>query len=134
MTYQAKAVISKSMPKLSYLGSVLPMPNNIRTKVNERLLKFVIPHGRTFLDVNDLSARISMGGIAIANVNLHCDIMIIRSVMAYLKQKMDGNPLTPSQMLIEYHLGHKICYQFLDQSNTFLSRTENNFHSENIRA
>ena len=92
------------MPKISYLGSVLPIPNDIRTKIDDRLLKLVVPHKKTFLNVQNLCARISMGGIGLADVNLHCDVMIIRGIMAYLKQRLEGNPLTPSQQFIEYHI------------------------------
>ena len=56
MTYQAKAIISKSklMPKISYLGSVLPIPNDIRTKIDDRLLKLVVPHKKNFFECSEL--------------------------------------------------------------------------------
>ena len=110
MTLQAKTIISKSklMPKISYLGSVLPTPKDVKNKIDERLIRFVIPHNKTSLKVKDLCAKRSMGGISLANINLHCDVMLIRSIMSYLKQKVDGNTLSPSQRYIEYHLGHKL--------------------------
>ena len=60
------------------------------------------------LEVKDFSAKQNMGGIALANINLHCDIMLIRNIMSYLKQRVDGNALTQSQCFIEYHIGHKL--------------------------
>ena len=42
---------------------MLPIPNDIRTKIDDRLLKLVVPHKKTFLNVQNLCARISMGGI-----------------------------------------------------------------------
>ena len=42
LTLQAKAIVSKSklMPKLSYYGSVLPIPPSIQEKVNKRAQEF----------------------------------------------------------------------------------------------
>ena len=55
LTLEARATISKSklMPKLSYFGSVLPVPKDIQLRIDRRLLKFVVPHGKTFLTVNN---------------------------------------------------------------------------------
>ena len=110
LTLQAKSIISKSklMPKISYMGSVLPIPSEIQKKIDNRMLGFVVPHKKTFLTIDNLSARRSLGGIALANINLHCEIMLIRNVMFYMKQRDQGLPLTPGQQYIEYNLGHQI--------------------------
>ena len=92
------------MPKLSYLGSILPIPTDIHQKIDNKLLRFIVPHGKTFLDVSNLSANFSFGGIGLANINLHCEVMLIRGVMFYLKNKIEGNDLTSAQYYIEYYL------------------------------
>ena len=95
LTLQAKALLSKSklMPKVSYFGSVLPMPNCFQEKINNSLLKFVVPHKKTFLKVENLAAGKHLGGIGLANVILHCNVMLIRNVMFYLKAKVEGMEL-----------------------------------------
>ena len=110
LTLQAKAVVSKSklMPKLSYYGSVLPVPFSVQEKINDTLLRFIVPHKKTFLKVENLAARKTLGGIGLANINLHCNIMLIRSVMFYLKQRDQGEILTDAQYYLEYNLGHQL--------------------------
>ena len=46
LTFQAKAIISKSkfLPKMSYLSCVLPTPKVIKDKIDNRLLRLVVPH------------------------------------------------------------------------------------------
>ena len=96
------------MPKLSYLGSVLPVPKDIQLKIDKRLLKFIVPHGKTFLTVNNLSAGWSHGGIGLVNINLHCKIMLLRNVMYYLKHRVNLIMLSPAQQYVEYNLGHQL--------------------------
>ena len=67
------------MPKLSYYGSVLPVPFSVQEKINDTLLRFIVPHKKTFLKVENLAARKTLGGIGLANINLHCNIMLIRT-------------------------------------------------------
>ena len=109
---QAKAIISKSklMPKLSYYGSVLPIPAAIQNKVNDMLIKFVVPHKKTFLKVENLAARKTLGGIGLANIILHCNIMLVRNVMFYMKQKDQGEMLSDAQYYLEYNIGHQLSY------------------------
>ena len=51
LTFQAKAIISKSkfLPKMSYLSCVLPTPKVIKDKIDNRLLRFVVPHKKNIL-------------------------------------------------------------------------------------
>ena len=46
LTLQAKAIISKSkiLPKISYVASTLPLPSNINTKIDDRMVRFIVPH------------------------------------------------------------------------------------------
>ena len=50
LTIQAKAIISKTkfLPKMSYICSTLPTPKIIKDKIDDRLLRFVVPHKKTF--------------------------------------------------------------------------------------
>ena len=110
LTFQAKSIISKSklMPKLSYLSSVLPMPFRIKEKVDKRLLRFLVPHQKTFLTVEHFAAKRHMGGINFANVLLHNDIMLVRNVLQFIKTKELGIPLSEDQYYLEYYIGHQI--------------------------
>ena len=89
LTLQAKCLISKSklLPKVSYFGSVLPIPSRIKDKIDSRLIRFVVPHTKTFMKVEDLSANKLMGGMGLAHINLHCEIMLIRNVMSFMKKR-----------------------------------------------
>ena len=111
LTLQAKSIISKSklLPKLSYLGSVLPIPSNFKGRIDSKLLGFVVPHTRTFLKIENLAANKHMGGIGLAHVNLHCEIMLVKSVMLYMRKKVEDGILTPNQYYyIEYNIGHQV--------------------------
>ena len=112
LTLQAKALLSKSklMPKMSYYGSVLPIPNAIQEKINDTLIRFVVPHKKTFLKVENLAARKTLGGVGLANINLHCNIMLVRSVMHYMKQRDQGDMLSDAQYYLEYNIGHQLSY------------------------
>ena len=68
----------------------------------------MVPHKKTFLDVKRLAAKRTLGGISLSNVNLHCQIMLIRNVMLYIKQKCNGENLSEALYYIEYNLGHQL--------------------------
>ena len=110
LTLQAKALISKSklMPKISYIGSVLPIPRAIRGKISKRMLRYIVPHTKTFLTTEVLAANKNMGGIGLANINLHSDIMLVRNVMFFIKQRDEQELVMPFQYYIEYNIGHQI--------------------------
>ena len=110
LTLQAKAIISKSklLPKMSYVSSTLIMPNHIKSKIEDRMVKFIVPHGKTFLTIKELSARRDMGGIDLANIVLHCNIMLVRNVIQYIKTKKANTLLRPEHYFIEYNLGHQL--------------------------
>ena len=121
-TLQAKAIISKSklMPRIGYVGSVLPMPSITKEKINNLLLGYIIPHRRTFLKVENLAARKDFGGIGLANINLHCSIMLIRNVMHYMKMKRGGEAMADGQYFLEYNVGHQLSVM---QSLEFTNRS-----------
>ena len=133
LTLQAKAILSKSklLPKLSYYGSVLPIPPVIQGKINDALISFVVPHKKTFLKVENLAARKNLGGIGLANINLHCNIMLVRNVMFYMKQRAEGEMLTDAQYYLEYNIGHQMSFLWgLPANNlTLHSFTPNRFYS-----
>ena len=110
-TLQAKAIISKSklMPKISYVGSVLPLPNLTKEKINDVMLGYVVPHKRTFLKIENLAAKKTLGGIGLANIVLHCNIMLIRNVMLYIKMREERESLNDDQYFLEYNIGHQLC-------------------------
>ena len=59
LTLQAKCIISKSilLPKLSYISSILTLPQKISEKINRLLVRFIVPHGKTFLNIDNLAAQ-----------------------------------------------------------------------------
>ena len=110
LTFQAKAIISKSkfLPKMSYLSCVLPTPKVIKDKIDNRLLRFVVPHKKTFLKVTNFAAKKDMGGFGLAHITLHSDIMLIRNVLSYMRNKQNGVDLSNDQYFIEFNIGHQL--------------------------
>ena len=110
LTYQAKAIISKSklLPKVSYISSILPTPKEITEKIDDSLLRFVVPHKKTFLKVANFAAIRDMGGFGLAHITLHSDIMLIRNVLIYMKNREEGINLTNDQYFIEFNIGHQL--------------------------
>ena len=110
LTFQAKVIISKSklMPKLSYLASTLVIPSDIMGKIDNIMLKFVVPHGKTFLTIENLAASKDMGGIDFAHIVLHCNIMLLRNVLNYVNLKKQNMAINDTDYFIEYNIGQQL--------------------------
>ena len=57
-------------------------------KIDDIMLKFIIPHGKTFLTIENLAGSKDVGGINYAHIVLHCAIMFIRNVLYYVKHRV----------------------------------------------
>ena len=110
LTFQAKAIISKSkfLPKMSYVCSTLPTPKIIKEKIDDRLLRFVVPHKKTFLKIHNFAAKKDMGGFGFAHITLHNDIMLTRNVLLYMFNRENGIELSKEQYFIEFNIGHQL--------------------------
>ena len=93
---------------MSYLSCVLPTPKVIKDKIDNRLLRFVVPHKKTFLKVTNFAAKKDMGGFGLAHITLHSDIMLIRNVLSYMRNKQNGVDLSNDQYFIEFNIGHQL--------------------------
>ena len=115
LTLQAKAIISKSklLPKMSYVGSTLIMPGEIMAKVDDSMLKFVGPHGKTFLTIENFAGSKDVGGINYAHIVLHCAIMFIRNALCYVKHRKENAEINNDRdYFIEYNIGHQLSNMF----------------------
>ena len=114
LTMQAKAIISKSklLPKISYLASTLVIPATIMAKIDNELLRFVVPHGKTFLTVENLAANKDMGGINYAHIVLHSSIMFLRNVLNYVKLRKDNLCINDYDYFIEFNIGQQLSSLF----------------------
>ena len=63
------------------------IPDTIMGRIDDVMLKFVVPHGKTFLTIERLAASKDMGGINYAHIVLHCNIMLLRNVLNISKPK-----------------------------------------------
>ena len=90
------------------MSSILLTPKEIRDKIDDRLLRFAVPHKKTFLKIANLAAKRDMGGFGLAHITLHSDIMLTRNVLEYMKNREEGITLTKDQFFIEYNIGHQL--------------------------
>ena len=73
-------------------------PKNIKKNIEDRLIRFVVPHKKkNLLKIENFAANKDMVGIELANITLHSDIMLIRNVLQYMNQKETGEALSNTQ-------------------------------------
>ena len=71
-------------------------------------MRFVVPHKKTFLNIQNFAAKRDMGGIGIAHITLHSDIMLMRNVLIYMKHRNEGIVLSRDHFFIEFNIGHQL--------------------------
>ena len=110
-TLQDKFFLSKSklLPLFSYVSNVHPIPNAIARKIDKLLLKFIVPHEKTFMDLFDFAAPKNLGGYGIDHITLHCSLFLLRPVISYIKSKALGEVIPENLHFVEYFLGLQIC-------------------------
>jgi len=109
-TLDAKSILTKSMvlSKVSYIASAKPIPREVCKIIEDALLKFVVPHRKTFLKICDFALPRSMGGYSIDDVVLHASLFLLRDVFSYVKKKLNGESLSDQESYVEYNIGWQL--------------------------
>ena len=128
-TLDAKAMLSKFKlgSLFTYIGQVFNIPPTYEEKINDMLLRFIIPHRRTILSVQDLSLPRKYGGYGISNIVLHVNLCLLKPIMAYMQERVVENNLSDLSYFVEYNLGQKLSSLFnLPRLNRTPHRFETN--------
>ena len=106
-TFDAKSVITKSLilPKVSYAATVVDIPGDIRKSIDTFILKYIIPKGKTYLDLFDLAQKRKFGGYNIDHTTIHAMVFSLIPIFKYVNSIIENIPLTKEQFFIEYNLG-----------------------------
>ena len=120
-TYRAKSILSKSklFPLLSYTGMVHCIPINIRKEINRLLLGFLVPFLPARCTTEEIATRLqsfvasrSMGGYEVDFITLHLDLLLLKSVMMYLRYNTYEEELPPNLYFVEYNIGLQLSSYF----------------------
>ena len=113
-TLDAKAMLSKFKlcSLFSYIGHVFDIPPTYEDKINDMLFRFVVPHRHSSLSVTDFSLPRYMGGYGISNIVLHLNLCLIKPVMFYMCEKVEGKGLSKTSYFTEYQIGRRLCSLF----------------------
>ena len=109
-TFDAKSIITKSLvlPKISYVATVLDIPNEVKKSVETMIFKYIVPKGKTYLSLSDLAQKRKNGGYNIDHTTIHANVFSLIQIFRYVKSKIEGVPLTNEQYFIEYNLGFQL--------------------------
>ena len=58
----------------SYIAQVFHIPPSFETKINDMLFRFLVPHRRSVLSIQDFSLPRQFGGYGISNIVLHVNL------------------------------------------------------------
>ena len=119
---KAKSALSKNklFSLLSYVGAVHHLPINFKRQVERALLKFLVP----FLPSKDMSdiatthkivslaAPSFLGGTLVDHITLHLDLLTLKTVMQYLKCRIQNIAIPDNLRFVEYNLWLQLCNLF----------------------
>jgi len=121
-TMKAKAALSKNklFSLLSYIGTVHEIPLPFRKRIEKALLKFIVPFlPSRDMNEHDISRKIMcfaaptcLGGIQIDNISLHLDLLLLKTVMQYLRCLTKKIILPDNLWFVEYNIGFQLCQYF----------------------
>ena len=66
------------------------------------MIKFIVPHGKTCMDIVDFSLPRKFGGYDVSNINIHLSLLLLKPVMQYIQEKVIDNVLSPAMYVVEY--------------------------------
>ena len=99
-TFRAKSILSKNklFPILSNTEMVHSVPINVRKEINRLMLKFLVPflpsryttEEEVATKLQNFGASRSMGGYEVDYITLHLDLLLLKTVMKYLKDESDA--------------------------------------------
>ena len=113
----------------SYIAQVFPVPDALRAKINDQIVRFMVPHGKTLLTVDDFSMPRKFGGYNVSNVVLHLDLCFIKPIMQYVNEKVNDADLSCNMSFMEYNIGHQLCRLFgFTLNNSTVHRAEPNVY------
>ena len=132
-TFDARAMLSKFKlcSVFSYIGNVFPVPERLREKIDDQMVKFMVPHGKTFLTAMDFSLPRRFGGYIhnTSNVLLHLDLCYIKPIMQYVSEKLGDVVISSNMSFVEYNIGRSLCRLFnLNVNNSTVHRSEPNVY------
>ena len=106
------------------------------------MLKFLVPFLPTNRTTDEeiayrlktFASPMSRGGYEIDYISLHLDILLLKTVMKYLKCLIENQTLPNNLFFVEYNLGFKLCNHFgLPYNNiTPHASVPNKFYSTNV--
>ena len=134
-TFDARAMLSKFKlcSMFSYIAQVFPVPERLREKISDQMVKFMVPHGKTILTDVDFSLPRRYGGYGVSNVLLHLDLCFIKPIIQYINEKVNNVSLSSNQSFVEYNIGHLLCRKFnLRLNNSTVHRFQPNVYYKHM--
>ena len=117
-TLRAKSILSKSklFPLLSYTGMVHDVPVTIRKEINRLMLGFLVPFLPAKCTTEEIVSRLqafgasrAMGGYEVDFITLHLELLLLKTVMKYLKCIVLSEESLPCNLyFVEYNIGHQV--------------------------
>jgi len=113
-TFDAKAMLSKFKlcSVFSYIAQVFHISPSFEIKINDMLLRFLVPHRRSILSTEDFSLPRQFGGYGISNIVLHINLCLLKPIIKYMRERIVENELSDFSYFVEYHLGQKLSSLF----------------------
>ena len=102
---------------MTYVGTVYPLPTNVKGTITKLLIKFIVPffseknHSVEEIErkIFSFAAPISLDGMGIDHITLHTDLFLLKDVMKYVKCKVENTPLNNNLYFVEYNIGFQLC-------------------------
>ena len=90
-TFQGKAILARSklLPIMSYVANVHPIPQVFVNQMDNIMLKFIVGHDKSMMNLYQFAACKKLGGYCIDFVSLHASLFLLRPVLFYIKAKSD---------------------------------------------
>ena len=110
-TLQGKAILSRSklLPILSYMAGVHPIPPVFVSQIDNIMLRFIVGHEKTMLNLYHFAACKKLGGYCIDFVSLHATLFLLRPVLLYIKAKAECGEIPEHLHYVEYYIGWQLC-------------------------
>ena len=128
-TLQGKAILSRSklLPKVSYMANIHPIPPAFVKQIDDIMLKFIVGHDKSMMDLYNFAACKRLGGYCIDFVSLHASLFLLRPVLMYIKSKSECGEIPEYLHYVEYYIGWQLCsYYKLVKCNTLPHALEPN--------
>ena len=99
--------------------SVHVMPIAFQNSLNKALLSFLVPFSsknmtntEIFNKITKFAAPKHLGGYGVDHISIHADLFLLKSVMRYMKCKVENVTLSNDLFFVEYNLGVQLARMF----------------------